>query len=644
MPDYNPALVKLMADPSGTAVLQQIPIVTTEGQPVSGLPNEGDTPPVGPEGTPLPYNPNGLDPEGIVRVADGTFWLAEEYGPSLVHLSRDGRVLERWMPRGRRLRGAAYPVAEVLPAALAGRRADQGLESLAVTGEGRFLYTMMEAPLSPARPARASAPCGSCVDTLLARTVSQWVYLPDAPPDGASDLRGKVSALSFVNGGTLLAVEETGAGPRLYSLDLGGATSVLGGAYDSPAGSALDDMDAGGLSRAGSARLKDASLRPRTRGGSGEPHRGARDRGRGHRLDQHRRRARSREPEDAPGVRGSRRAAGRPTAGVAPRHDPAGRAPPPRAVRGDEARSGRGEPERGSRGPCRALPRPGGDDRRPGVRRAPGREGANQAYAAGRLGARVRMVGRVGADDRGRLLVSSLEGSGVGTTAVRKDPGEPTGVALITIDATGQNQIVIVPGANGLLSPEDVERERDLIASAGILLLQLEVPLATVEAAARIGRAGGALVVLDPAPARVECLKLLPLVDYVTPNETELASLVGEPGRRLGSDEARALARALLGWGPRRVVAKLGAEGAFRVSAEGDRAWPGLTVAAVDTTAAGDVWNGAFATALAEGASEDEAGGFANVAAAISVTRAGAQPSMPTRAEVDERRSGGSSS
>ena len=252
VPDYNPALVKLMADPSGSAVLQQIPIVTAEGQPVSGLPNEGDAPPVGPDGTPLAFNPNGLDPEGIVRVADGTFWLAEEYGPSLVHLSRDGHVLERWMPHGRRLRGAAYPVAEVLPAALSRRRADQGLESLAATGEGRFLYTMMEGPLSPASPGESPRPVRVLqVDTLLARTVSQWVYLPEAPPEGASDVRSRVTALSFLNSGTLLAVEETGAGPRLYSLDLGAATSVLGGAYDPPAGSAFDDMDARGLARAG---------------------------------------------------------------------------------------------------------------------------------------------------------------------------------------------------------------------------------------------------------------------------------------------------------------------------------------------------------------------------------------------------------
>ncbi len=272
----------------------------------------------------------------------------------------------------------------------------------------------------------------------------------------------------------------------------------------------------------------------------------------------------------------------------------------------------------------------------------PGGKGANQAFAAGRLGARVHMVGRVGSDDQGRLLRASLEGAGVDTAALEVDAGAPTGVALITIDASGQNQIVIVPGANGRLCPEDMERERDLISSAGLLLLQLEVPLPTVEAAARLGRAGGAVVILDPAPARVECLKLLPLVDYVTPNETELATLVGSPGQRLGRAEALGLARSLLAWGPRRVVAKLGAEGAFCISAGGERSWPGLAVSAVDTTGAGDVWNGAFATALAEGADEGEAGEFANTAAAISVTRAGAQPSMPTRAEVDARRAPGS--
>lgn len=270
----------------------------------------------------------------------------------------------------------------------------------------------------------------------------------------------------------------------------------------------------------------------------------------------------------------------------------------------------------------------------------PGGKGANQAFAAGRLGARVHMVGRVGDDDQGRLLRASLTGVGVDTTAVDVDRDATTGLALIAIDAGGQNEIVIVPGANGRLSPADVEGRRDLIASAGLLLLQLEVPLATVEAAARLGRAAGATVILDPAPAQPECLRLLPLVDYVTPNEGELAVLAGSPGQRLGPEEARALARALLAWGPRRVVAKLGAEGAVLISAEGEQVWPGRTVTPLDTTAAGDVWNGAFATALAEGADEAEAGDFANAAAALSVTRAGAQPSMPTRDEVEALRRG----
>ena len=130
----------------------------------------------------------------------------------------------------------------------------------------------------------------------------------------------------------------------------------------------------------------------------------------------------------------------------------------------------------------------------------PGGKGANQAYAAGRLGARVRMVGRVGSDDRGRLLVSSLEGAGVDTTTVQKDPGEPTGVALITIDASGQNQIVIVPGANGLLSPEDVERERDLIASAGLPPAAARGASPTVEAAARMGGQAGRSWFSTPPP------------------------------------------------------------------------------------------------------------------------------------------------
>src|SRR6266581_2319765 len=170
---------------------------------------------------------------------------------------------------------------------------------------------------------------------------------------------------------------------------------------------------------------------------------------------------------------------------------------------------------------------------------------------------------------------------------------------------------------------------------AAFLLLQLEVPLPAVEAAARAARAAGVTVILDPAPARPEALGLLALADYVTPNESELLTLCGERPQAMGPDEAAGLARRLLARGARRVVAKLGPLGALLVSEERTSRWPGVAVQAVDTTGAGDVWNAGFATALAEGATEDAAGAFANAAAAVSVTRQGAQPSMPTRSEVE---------
>ena len=267
----------------------------------------------------------------------------------------------------------------------------------------------------------------------------------------------------------------------------------------------------------------------------------------------------------------------------------------------------------------------------------PGGKGANQACAAGRLGAQVHMVGRVGADGSGQLLRSSLDKAGVDTSAVLADLSVPTGTAFIAIDATGQNEIVIVAGANGRVGADDVERSRSLIEGAAFLLLQLEVPLAAVEGAARVARAAGRTVILDPAPAQAAALSLLPLVDYVTPNESELLGLCGERVRGIDVEEAAALGRRLIERGARRVVAKLGPLGTMLVTKDVVRRWSGLAVRAVDTTAAGDVWAGAFATALSEGAPEDKAGAFANVAAGISVTRAGAQPSMPDRAEVEAR-------
>jgi ribokinase len=263
----------------------------------------------------------------------------------------------------------------------------------------------------------------------------------------------------------------------------------------------------------------------------------------------------------------------------------------------------------------------------------PGGKGANQACAAALLGARVAIVGRVGADANGRMLRASLARARADPRRVAIDRAAPTGMALIAIDATGQNEIVVVPGANGRVGPADVRRATRLLAPGVLLLLQLEIPLAAVALAAREARAAGATVILDPAPARTEALDLLPFVDYLTPNETELATLVGRPA---AADLASGIlqARELLARGARRVVAKLGARGALLVTSEGERHWPAPAVTAVDTTAAGDVWNGAFAAALAGGSDEGEAGRFATEAASRSVTRPGAQPSMPTRADL----------
>jgi ribokinase len=268
----------------------------------------------------------------------------------------------------------------------------------------------------------------------------------------------------------------------------------------------------------------------------------------------------------------------------------------------------------------------------------PGGKGANQAVAAARLGAGVIMVGRVGRDDHGRLLRRSLAAAGVDAEPVVDDEDAATGVAVITIDASGQNHIVLAPGANERLRPGDIERRRALIESAAVVLLQLEVPLETVEAAARIAQRAGVAVVLDPAPARREALALLPLASFVTPNETELRLLAGAAPGAATPEGAAQMARSLLEQGARCVIAKLGAAGAIAVSRDGEWAWPGHPVQAVDTTAAGDAWNGAFAVAVAEGRALQEAGAFASAAAAISVTRPGAQPSMATRDEVERFR------
>ncbi|NMB69490.1 MAG: ribokinase [Chloroflexi bacterium] len=258
----------------------------------------------------------------------------------------------------------------------------------------------------------------------------------------------------------------------------------------------------------------------------------------------------------------------------------------------------------------------------------PGGKGANQAVAAARLGAPVRMIGRVGADEFGEALLATLQNDGVDTRCVQQDAQAASGVALITVSADGQNTIVVAAGANGRLSAQDVTAAEDAFIDAGAVVLQLEIPLPAVEAAARLGRKHGAAVVLNPAPAQPLSAELLALADYLVPNQTELELLSGEPDLERGI-------RALLKRGVRNLVVTLGERGARWASPAGTLDAPAFAVHAVDTVAAGDAFVGAFSAALAEGRPVQEALLRGNAAGALSVTRAGAQPSLPARAELE---------
>jgi ribokinase len=265
----------------------------------------------------------------------------------------------------------------------------------------------------------------------------------------------------------------------------------------------------------------------------------------------------------------------------------------------------------------------------------PGGKGANQAYAVAKLGGRVSMVGQVGNDAHAAWLTEHLASAGVDVAHVQRNGTVATGVAVIGVDATGQNRIMIVAGANGTLQVDQLGILGELLRPGDLLLLQLEIPLPTVIAAARLGKRAGARVILDPAPASVLPDELLTAADYVTPNECELATLTGGSGRQaLTRQEAAQLATLLRARGAQRVIVKMGEAGALLLGESGEHFWPALPVDAVDSTAAGDAFNAAFAVALAAGQSDFEAGRFATAAAAFSVTRSGAQPSMPTLAEV----------
>ena len=271
----------------------------------------------------------------------------------------------------------------------------------------------------------------------------------------------------------------------------------------------------------------------------------------------------------------------------------------------------------------------------------PGGKGANQACAAAKLArnsTQVRMVGRVGYDKFGDHLKASLSAAGVDVSAVHATRSCATGVALIPVEASGQNSIVVAPGANHALIATEVESMRAVFRGACLVLFQLESPLDTVSAAMKIARQEGARTILDPAPAVPLSTELLANVDILTPNESESSLLLGLPAGRVSASDAPVHARALRSLGPHAVILKLGDQGCFYSEAGTELLSPAFPVTARDTTAAGDVFNAALAIALAEGRLIVEALRFANAAAAISVTRAGAQASVPSRAEVDEFR------
>ena len=277
------------------------------------------------------------------------------------------------------------------------------------------------------------------------------------------------------------------------------------------------------------------------------------------------------------------------------------------------------------------LPRPGETVRGSEFHTIPGGKGANQAVAAARLGAETYMVGRVGDDDFGRRLRQTLADSGVDVACVTTDEGHPTGVATIIVQQSGENSIVVAVGANGAVGPKDVRAARAAMEAADVVLLQLEIPIEAVAAAVEAAQAAQAKAILDAGPARGLPERLWGAVEVLSPNLVEAETLLGHPVAS-GLDGARDL----VARGAAACVVKSGSQGCAWASPAGSGHIPAVAVEAVDTTAAGDAFTAALGVGLAEGKELPEAARWANFAGALAVTRFGAQPSMPTRGELED--------
>ncbi len=279
------------------------------------------------------------------------------------------------------------------------------------------------------------------------------------------------------------------------------------------------------------------------------------------------------------------------------------------------------------------IPRPGETVIGGIFSRGGGGKGANQAVAAARAGADVSIIARVGEDPLGKEALAKLIEERIDARHVRLDTDVPTGVAFIIVDEHGENSIVVASGANSCLTPSDIERAGDVIASAKVLLVQLESPLDAVRAAIALAHCNGSVVILNPAPAHSLDRHLLSEIDIITPNAVEAEMLTGI--KIIDEESLRAAAQALLQFGIGRVLITLGKKGVFSATKMKTEWIQAFKVRAIDSTGAGDVFNGALAAFLAEGMPVEDAARMASAAAAIAVTRMGAQVSAPLRCEIE---------